>query len=119
MKAKGKYRSPEFVWEQPNCPTALKSLNSDKLGRQYENSIFVGDVNTGNLYNFKPNAHRTGLLLSGPLEDKIAHSNSPEEIQSVIFGRGFGVITDTQVGHGDGYLYVLTYDGSIYRISPQ
>ena len=44
------YKSPEFVWKQPVGPTALKFLNSDKLGKQYENTMFVGDVNTGNLY---------------------------------------------------------------------
>jgi len=35
-----------------------------------------------------------------------------------IFGAGFGVITDLQVGP-DGYLYVLSYDksdGRIYKI---
>jgi glucose/arabinose dehydrogenase len=49
----GKYRSPEFTWLQTDGPTALKFLNSDKLGKQYENSMFVGDVNTGNLFNYK------------------------------------------------------------------
>ena len=43
---KAKYRSPEFTWLQTDGPTALKFLNSDKLGKQYENSMFVGDVNT-------------------------------------------------------------------------
>ena len=113
---KGKYMSPEFVWKQPIGPTALKFLNSDKLGKQYQNTIFVGDVNTGNLYNFKLNPQRTGLLLDGPLADKVA--DNPDELSSVIFGKGFGVITDIQVGPGDGYLYILTYQGTIYRIVP-
>jgi len=112
----GTYHDPQFVWKQTIGPTALKFLNSDKLGKQYENTVFIGDVNTGNLYNFKLDADRTGLLLNGALEDKIADTH--DELQSVIFGQGFGVITDIQVGAGDGYLYVLTYDGSIYRIVP-
>ena len=74
----------------------------------------MGDVNTGNLYNFKLNASRTGLLLEGPLADHIA--DTPEEEQSIIFGEGFGVITDIKVGP-DGYLYILGFDGTIYRIS--
>ena len=82
----------------------------------HKNTIFTGDVNTGNLYNFKLNADRNGLLLSGTLSDKIADSG--EELQPIIFGQGFGVITDIKVGPGDGYLYVLTYDGNIYRILP-
>ena len=113
----GKYRSPEFTWLNTTGPTALKFLNSDKLGKQYEDSMFVGDVNTGNLFNFKLDEERTGLDLAGPLSDKVA--NTPEELQdNNIFGSGFGVITDIQVGPDDGYLYVLTYDGTIYRIVP-
>jgi glucose/arabinose dehydrogenase len=112
----GKYRSPEFTWLQTDGPTALKFLNSDKLGKQYENSMFVGDVNTGNLFNFKLDQERTGLDLSGPLSDKVA--NTQDELQDNIFGSGFGVITDIQVGPDDGYLYVLTYSGTIYRIVP-
>jgi aldose sugar dehydrogenase len=114
---KAKYRSPEFTWLQTDGPTALKFLNSDKLGKQYENSMFVGDVNTGNLFNFKLDQERTGLDLTGLLSDKVA--NTPDELQdNNIFGSGFGVITDIQVGPDDGYLYVLTYSGTIYRIAP-
>jgi aldose sugar dehydrogenase len=113
----GKYRSPEFTWLNTTGPTALKFLNSDKLGKQYEDSMFVGDVNTGNLFNFKLDEERTGLDLAGPLSDKVA--NTPDELQdNNIFGSGFGVITDIQVGPDDGYLYVLTYEGTIYRIAP-
>jgi aldose sugar dehydrogenase len=65
---KGVYRDPEFVWSQPIGPTALKFLNSAKLGSQYQNDMFTGDVNTGNLYHFKFNPTRDGLLLSGSLD---------------------------------------------------
>src|ERR671912_557572 len=112
---KGQYSSPEFVWDV--APTALKFLNSDKLGKEYENDIFVGDIKNGNLYYFKLDEQRTGLQLDGQLADKIG---SKEEIQEVVFGHGFGGITDIEVGP-DGYLYILTYskvDGTIYRIVP-
>ena len=112
---KGKYSDPEFVWKETVAPTALKFLNSSKLGSQYENTIFVGDVKTGNLYNFKLDSTREGLQLDPPLEDKVA--DTPQEIQSIIFGKGFGVITDIQVG-ADGYLYILGIDGTIYKIVP-
>ncbi len=36
----------------------------------------------------------------------------------VTIGQGFGVIRDMQVGPGDGYLYILTLQGSLYRIVP-
>jgi aldose sugar dehydrogenase len=120
---KGVYRAPEFTWLQTIAPTALKFLSSDKLGKQYENTIFMGDVDYGRLYNFKLNEDRTGLDIpsgDGPLADKIA--NTPDEMtqqpERVTIGQGFGVITDIQVGPDDGYLYILTLNGSLFRIVP-
>lgn len=109
---KGKYSSPEFTFDV--APTALKFLNSDKLGIKYENDMFVGDIKNGNLYHFELDEQRQGLLLDGPLADKVAED---EEIEQVVFGNGFGGITDIDVGP-DGYLYVLAFDGTIYRIVP-
>jgi aldose sugar dehydrogenase len=54
------YSDPEFVWTAPLGVTALKFLNSDKLGSQYQNTMFIGDTNLGWLYNFKLNPQRTG-----------------------------------------------------------
>ncbi len=113
---KGKYRAPEFTWLKPVAPTALKFLNSDKLGKQYQNDMFVGDIKKGNLYHFDLNQARTGLVLNGTLSNKI--SNAPSDSQPIIFASGFdGGITDIQVGP-DGYLYILAFAGSIYRITP-
>src|ERR687887_1484035 len=114
---KGKYSDPLFVWTTPIGVTALKFLNSDKLGQQYQNTIFIGDVDAGFLYNFKPNEQRTGLLLEDPLSDKVADNPNEMLDGGIVFGKGFGVITDIQVGP-DGNLYVLNLQGSIYRISP-
>jgi len=114
----GKYSAPEFVWNQTVGPTALKFLKSDKLGKQYENDIFVSDINNGNIYHFKLNGTRTGLLLNGSLVDKIA--NTIVERNKIVFATGFAGISDMEVGP-DGYLYVLTFHksrGTIYRIVP-
>ena len=113
---KGKYSDPEFVWKETVAPTAIKFLNSSKLGTEYENTVFVGDVKTGNLYNFKLNSDRDQLVLNPPLDDKVA--DTPDEIQEIVFGQGFGVITDIQVGP-DGYLYILGIGGTVYRIVPK
>ncbi len=114
---KGKYKIPEFIWFQAIAPTALKFLNSSKLGKQYQNDLFVGDYNNGNLYHFKLSQNRTTLVLSGTLAKKIAYT--PQDSQPVILGSGFdGGITDLQVGP-DGYLYVLTFAGTIYKIVPR
>jgi glucose/arabinose dehydrogenase len=112
----GKYSMPEFTWKGRHGPTAIKFLESDKLGKDYENDPFVGDIHNGTLYHFEMNETRTGLLLEEPLDDRIA--NNTEELNKIIFGQGFGGITDLEVGD-DGYLYVLSYvHGSLYRISP-
>src|SRR5215204_1245372 len=116
FEGKGKYSDPELVWMDTEGPTALTFLNSDKLGIQYVNDMFVGDVHNGWIYHFDLNEYRTDLILEGPLADKIA--NTPEEMQETIFGEGFGGITDLEVGP-DGYLYVVSIgQGAIYRIVP-
>jgi aldose sugar dehydrogenase len=115
----GKYSSPEFIWNETVAPTALKFFDSDKLGKQYENDMFVGDVNNGNIYRFELNKDRNELKLDGVLKDRIA--NSTKELTNVIFAKGFGVITDLDVGPKDGYLYVLSHKGTkvtITRILP-
>lgn len=116
FNGKGIYSDPELVWNETTGPTALLFFNSDKLGRQYENDLFVGDVDFGRIYHFELNKDRTGLDLHGVLADKIV--NNRNEIQDTIFAKQFGKITDMRVGP-DGYLYVLSYvDGTVYRIVP-
>jgi glucose/arabinose dehydrogenase len=112
---KGSYSAPEFTWLNPTVPTAIVFLDSEKLGKQYQNDMFVGDK-LGNLYHFKLNQSRTGLLLEGHLYDKIA--DSAEELENIIFGEGFGAITDLQVGPYDGNLYVVSSgaEGKIYKM---
>jgi aldose sugar dehydrogenase len=116
FQGRGKYRAPEFTWFNTTAPTALVFLDSDKLGNQYQDDIFVGDYNGGNIYHFDLNQNRTHLALHGSLAERVA--DTAEESQGIIFGEGFGPITDLQVGP-DGYLYVLSIKGGrIYKIMP-
>jgi aldose sugar dehydrogenase len=112
----GKYSDPEFVWNQTVAPTALKFLNTDKLGKQYKNDMLVGDGKFGNIYHFDLKDNRTRLAVYTPLADKIA--DNTKELKKIIFGSGFGIVTDLQVGP-DGYLYVLAYTGEIWKIFPK
>jgi aldose sugar dehydrogenase len=121
---KGKYSVPKFVWNNTVAPTAVKFLSSSKLGAQYQNDLFVGDANNGNIYHFdlNENKNRTELVLKGPLTDKVADNIS--ENKDIIWAKGFRIITDIQVGPYDGYLYVLSLNlphdrGTIYRIVPR
>jgi glucose/arabinose dehydrogenase len=116
---KGIYRDPEFDWLDTVAPTSVLFLNSSKLGKNYENDLFVGSVKNGTIYRFDLNNDRTHLDLEGPLRDKIA--NIPNELAGITFAKGLGIITDLEVGP-DGYLYVLSFpkhDGTIFRISPR
>jgi aldose sugar dehydrogenase len=111
---KGRYSDPEFVWDFTVGPTALKFFNSTQFGEDYENDIFVADINNGNIYHFDLNEDRTELALDGPLADRIA--NEREEMSDIIFAEGFNGIADLQVGP-DGYLYIIS-NLSIFRIRP-
>ena len=106
----GKYSEPEFIWNLPVAPTALKFFNSNKYGSQYENDLFVANANTGTVYHFELNNNRTELQIQGPLIDKIA--DGVDELKDVTFANGFGRITDMQLGP-DGYLYILSSSDGI------
>ena len=113
---KGKFSDPEFSWAQPVGPTKIKFLNSDKLGEKYENDLFVSDIKYGRIYHFDLNEKRDSLVLSSNLADKVADSD--QEAMEVVFGSGFGGISDMKIGP-DGYLYLLSFgNGAIYKISP-
>ncbi|MGE5634279.1 MAG: PQQ-dependent sugar dehydrogenase, partial [Deltaproteobacteria bacterium] len=123
FNGKGHYRPPEFIWDKSVAPTALLFLDSDKLGSQYQNDIFVGSVDGGRLFHFDLNDNRNGLLLKGNLADKIATDST--EYNDILFAEGFSIITDVKQGP-DGYLYVVSglkqskseKLGAVYRISP-
>jgi aldose sugar dehydrogenase len=119
----GHYSDPEFEWDETVAPTALKFFDSNNLGKEYENDMFVGDVKNGYIYHFELDKNRKTISLYGPLKDKIANNN--DELHDVVFARGFGGVIDIQVGP-DGYMYLITikkfdidYEGTIYRILPK
>jgi glucose/arabinose dehydrogenase len=112
------YADPVFSWLRSEGVTDMEIFNSSSLGERYTYNMFVGDINNGNLYFFAINSNRTGLDFGGiaGLEDLVADNS--EELNAVIFGRGFaGGITDIETGP-DGYLYILTLSGDLYRIVP-
>jgi glucose/arabinose dehydrogenase len=116
-----KYQDPVFSWYAPVGVTDIEFFNSTKLGDKYDDNLFVGDINNGNLYFFEVNRDRTGITFQDSrLFDLVADPvevGEDSELSSLILGRGFGRITDIETGP-DGLLYILTYeDGKIYRIT--
>jgi glucose/arabinose dehydrogenase len=129
------YSHPEFAWNQTVGITAIRFIDSEQLGKDYQYDLFAADINNGNIYHFdltnnnnnssnistvdnKSDTNRVSLLLDEQLSDKIA--NSTEESNEALFATGFAGVTDLEIGP-DGYLYILTFhksQGSIYRIVP-
>lgn len=110
------YADPILTWLDPNAPTDIEFLESSSLGQSYANNVFVGDNNNGNLYYFEMNPERTAFVLDN-IPDLVV--DNEEEQSSIVFGDGFGIITDLETGPNDGYLYILSHDnGIIYRIVP-
>jgi aldose sugar dehydrogenase len=114
----GTYSAPEFTWFNPVAPSAIKFLDTNKYGSEYKNDLLVGDANNGNIYDFNLDEQRKNFELPGRLSDKIANNN--EELNDLVFAKGFGKVTDMEIGP-DGFLYILSTQKhltSIYRISP-
>ena len=73
--------------------------------------MFVGDFNNGIVYHFDLNKERTRLDNDSGLYHRLD--------EKIIFARGFGKITDIEVGP-DGYLYIVSINpGKIFRIVPR
>jgi len=116
---KGKYEEPKVVWGKSTGLTSIVFLDSDKLGTQYRNDIFVGDAHNGRIYHFKLNNERNDVVLPEILAGKIIEKPVNLGAEDIVFGAGFGGITDLTVGP-DGYLYVVSIgQGKIFRILPQ
>jgi glucose/arabinose dehydrogenase len=116
------YTDSVFSWKNPIAVTDIEFMKSLALGEKYQNNIFVGDYNNGNLYYFEINTTRTGIKLDNN-QEKVGLSglvvDDDNQLSAVTFGTGFGAISDIKTGPTDGFLYVLSInDGSIYKIVP-
>jgi glucose/arabinose dehydrogenase len=116
------YADPVFSWERTVGVTDIEFYDSDMLGDDYTNNIFVADANNGDLYFFEVNEDRSGLQFENSgIEDDLVASNEDERT-AVAFATDFpSSITDIETGP-DGYMYILTYHptmGSLLRIVPQ
>jgi aldose sugar dehydrogenase len=81
--------------------------------------MFVGDVHTSRIYHFKLNEGRNDLVLPKILREKFIENPINIGAEEIVFGDGFGAVTDLTVGP-DGYLYVVSIgQGKIFRILPQ
>ena len=116
------YADPVFSWGRAVGVTDIEFYNSDRLGDEYTNNIFVADANNGHLYFFEVNEDRSGLKFGDSrLSDDLVASNDRERTEVTFSTRFPSSITDIETGP-DGFLYVLTFHptkGSLSRIIPQ
>jgi glucose/arabinose dehydrogenase len=114
----GRYGDPKLVWVNTAGPTAVKFLESTRLGDKYENNMFVGDVHNGRIYRFELTSDRQDIVLPPELSSRVIEKPTSLGLSDIVFGEGFGGITDLEVGP-DGNLYVVSIGlGSIFQITP-
>jgi aldose sugar dehydrogenase len=116
----GRYSEPELSWQDTVAPTSVTFLDSNTLGNNYRNDMFVSTAGGGKIYNFDLSQDRKQLVLKNELSDKVIDSNVEED--SITFAEGFTMITDLEVNPYDGSLYVVSpvdgdsASGSVYKI---
>ena len=117
------YRDPEFSWAVPVAPAGVAFAASPILGCGLAGDLLVGDNNCGQIYRFRLAPGRDALVFSSPaLADAVADNGSmrcSQEMAEILFGSGFGVVSDLENGP-DGRLYLVSLTaGAVYRIGPR
>ena len=100
----GKYNEPELSWQDTVAPTSVAFLDSNKLGYNYQNDMFVANAGGGKIYSLILVNDRKHLELKNSLADKVVDSEIEEDL--ITFADGFGMITDLEMNPYDGSLYV-------------
>ena len=100
-------------------------MKATALGGKYRNDLFMGAATPalegGYLFHFDLTGNRRNIDVDDRrLRDRVADNLTKHDItesESLLFGTGFGVVTDIQTGP-NGSLYVVSLsDGAVYEIS--
>jgi aldose sugar dehydrogenase len=119
------YSDPEFSWKFEVSPGGIGFIEGRGLGPQYDGRLVMGGARDflldGHLFLMKLTGNRDRIAVDDPrLEDRVADNVDKWEItesESLLFGTGFGVVTDVETGpNGSLFLISLTH-GSVYEIS--
>jgi aldose sugar dehydrogenase len=118
------FSDPELSWKFEVAPGGIGFLDSNDLGREYENDLFMGGardfLRNGHLFRFNLTRNRLDVDVDDErLEDGVADNAGKwtiGESESLLFGENFGVGTDVQTGP-DGELYLVSLShGTVYEI---
>lgn len=108
------YRDPVLSFAGPIGITSIQFLHGSSWGSTYNDAVLIGENDNQRLRLFRLNAARDGFALSGLLADQVLDPGDP----LFVFGNGFNVTTDIQIGL-DGAVYIATLgSGEILRIAP-
>lgn len=119
------YSEPEFSWKWVVPPAAIGFIKGRGLGPQYAGDLLVGPAEMepldGVLFRFNLTGNRKKIAVDDPrLEDRVADNVDAHDLtesESLVFGSGFGIVTDIETAPDGSVLVVSITAGAIYRIS--
>ena len=118
------FDDPEFSWKWEVAPGGIGFVESNALGPQFQNDLFVGAaipaLEGGYLFHFNLTGNRQMIAVDDPrLEDRVADNEAKHEItesESLLIGRNFGSGTDIETGpNGNVFVVSLTH-GAVFEI---
>jgi aldose sugar dehydrogenase len=113
------YADPVLSWRFVIEPAGFGFLRSRALGPQYEGDLFVGGarpfLRNGHLFRLKLSGNRRGIAGKEVVDnfDKWTLGRGDEHM---LFGEGFGVVTDIQTAPNGNLIVVSLDHGRIYEI---
>lgn len=119
-----RYVDPVFSWKFEVSPGGIGFVEGHGLGGRYNGDLIVGGARDlllgGHLFRLKISGNGRSIIVNDPrLHDGVADNLDKWEItesESLLFGSGFGVVTDVGTGpNGNLFLVSLTH-GTIYEI---
>ena len=122
------YRDPEFSWERVVAPAGIGFVAGRALGPKYDGDLLVGlsvpNPLGGPLLHFPLKKHQRTLVFSDPrLDDREAENTEADvllESESLVFGTGFGIVTDIATQPDESGVLVVSLDqGTVWEILPR
>jgi aldose sugar dehydrogenase len=113
------YADPVLSWRFVIEPAGFGFLNSRALGPQYEGDLFVGGarpfIEDGHLFRLKLTGNRRAI--AGKLVVDNSHKWDITGSEHLLFGTGFGVITDIKTSPNGNLIIVSLTNGAVYEIA--
>jgi len=117
------YDQPEFSWKYPLAPTSIGFQLGAGLGAAYQGNLFVGFSGSplgGPLFRFRLNSNRSAIAPSATnLADLVMDNKRRDDMtegQPLLFGTGFGIVTEIRTGPNGNLLVLSLTDGRVYEV---